>query len=105
MENPLDWLQHWYKSQCDGDWEHVHGIRIKTVDNPGRYVLINIEETECEGKPFSPIKYNLQNEIDWYYCILRDNNFVAGCSRDHLTKVLQIFREWVEKCKGIESNL
>lgn len=34
-ENIFEWLQKWYKSQCDGDWEHEYGIKIETVDNPG----------------------------------------------------------------------
>ena len=28
-------LQKWYKSQCNGDWEHSFGIKIETLDNPG----------------------------------------------------------------------
>jgi hypothetical protein len=35
FENNLQWLQKWFESQCDGDWEHEFGITFKTVDNPG----------------------------------------------------------------------
>jgi hypothetical protein len=29
------WLEQWYFRQCNGDWEHTHGIIIETLDNPG----------------------------------------------------------------------
>jgi hypothetical protein len=36
MDNSLiKWIQQWYVSQCDGDWEHECGIKITTLDNPG----------------------------------------------------------------------
>lgn len=30
----LKWLENWYSSNCDGDWEHLYGITIRTLDNP-----------------------------------------------------------------------
>jgi hypothetical protein len=46
----LKWLQAWYSSQCNGDWEHGNGIRIASIDNPGWHVAINLNETELESK-------------------------------------------------------
>ena len=31
----INWLEEWYVSNCDGDWEHTFGITINTIDNPG----------------------------------------------------------------------
>lgn len=45
----LLWLQSWYESQCDGDWEHCFGVRINTVDNPGWRVCVGLSETDMEG--------------------------------------------------------
>jgi hypothetical protein len=98
MEDNFDWLQKWYESQCDGDWEHEYGIKIETVDNPGWYVVINLIGTECEDHIFSPVEFEI-NEKDWYFCLIRDSNFVASCGSCNLSKVLQIFRSWAEKCK------
>ena len=28
-------LERWFKSRCDGSWEHDFGITIETTDNPG----------------------------------------------------------------------
>ncbi len=95
--NNFEWLQKWYQSQCDGDWEHEYGIKIETVDNPGWYVVINLTGTVCEGKLFSPIQVNT-NDNDWYFCLLRDNSFEASCGPCNLDIILNIFRNWAESC-------
>lgn len=28
------WLEKWYSSKCDGEWENYYGIKINTLDNP-----------------------------------------------------------------------
>jgi hypothetical protein len=98
INNNLFWLQKWYYSQCDGDWEHEFGITIKTVDNPGWYLTINLKGTECEGVDFQSIQEN-RNEESWYFCLVRDYDFIASCGPCDLNAVLQIFRNWVEKIK------
>lgn len=94
--NVLDWLQGWYDLQCDGDWEYEFGIAIKTVDNPGWSVKIDITGTECEDLDFKDVIYEA-SESDWYYCQKKDNLFDASCSPSNLTHVLKIFRQWVEE--------
>jgi Immunity protein 53 len=95
IKNVFEWLQQWYKSQCDGDWEHEYGITIETVDNPGWYITINLIGTECDGHSFSPVKFE-KDEMNWYFCLLRNNNFEASCGPCNLEMVLQIFQEWVK---------
>ena len=46
----VEWLEKWYKKQCDGDWEHMFGVQIYTLDNPGWRVKIDIADTELEEK-------------------------------------------------------
>lgn len=94
MENVFEWLQKWYQSQYNGDWEHEYGITIETVDNPGWHVTIDLTGTECEEKPFSGIKVET-DELSWYFCLVRDRKFEASCGPCHLSKVLEIFRDWV----------
>lgn len=43
--NMIAWLSEWYKSNCDGDWEHYYGIKIDTIDNPGWKVDIDLVDT------------------------------------------------------------
>lgn len=45
------WLQTRFKAQCDGQWEHRHGFKIETTDNPGWWVTLefntSIDLTQC----------------------------------------------------------
>src|SRR5690606_14230774 len=52
----LTWLQGWYTSMCDGDWEHVNGVSIDTLDNPGWSLRIQITGTSLDIKPFDRVK-------------------------------------------------
>lgn len=97
-ENIYGWLQSWYQNNCSGDWEHIYGITIKTVDNPGWYVTINLAETRYENLSFEPINVEL-SDIDWYFCLIREQTFEASCSSLNLTMILQIFRDWVESAE------
>ncbi len=40
----LAWLQDWYRSRCDGTWEHSYGVKIDTLDNPGWLVTVDLGE-------------------------------------------------------------
>ena len=33
-QSTLTWLQAWYMSNCNGDWEHGYGVSVRTLDNP-----------------------------------------------------------------------
>ena len=48
-------LQNWYISNCNGEWEHQHGINIESRDNPGWWVKIDLMTTELLNKPFEPV--------------------------------------------------
>lgn len=46
----------WYLSNCDGDWEHVYGVKLETLDNPGWILTIDLAETDLDGKTLSDIR-------------------------------------------------
>lgn len=94
----LIWLLNWFFQQCDGDWEHGNGIQIGTLDNPGWYLTVCIEGTECEGKEFKDIIIE-RSENDWFHCFVKNKKFEGPCGLFNLPEVLQIFREWVESCQ------
>ncbi len=31
----LDWIQNWFKHNCDGEWEHGEVTQTAILDNPG----------------------------------------------------------------------
>ena len=43
MADLLKVLQQWYQSKCDGTWEHMYGVEIDTLDNPGWTVSLTGE--------------------------------------------------------------
>ena len=96
-DDDLIWIQDWYKSQCDGDWEHQFGIKVETLDNPGWSIQISIQETELQNKEFQNISIE-RIENDWFHCFVRDGKFEGPCGPYNLSEVLKIFREWVEGC-------
>jgi len=43
-------LQNWYAKQCNGDWEHMQGVKIETSDNPGWFIKVDLEFTPLHNK-------------------------------------------------------
>ena len=94
IEN-LTWLQNWYKSQCDGEWEHEYGVKIQTTDNPGWAIKIDLRYTELEK---IEIEYQLVeiSETDWFGYSVKNNVFDGGGDSEKLEKIISIFRDLVE---------
>lgn len=94
MNNFL-WLQQWYAAQTDGDWEHTYGILIKTLDNPGWRVEIDLTET-----PFAEIclEYRLfeVSETDWHTLEVKESVFRANGDPLKLDFMIGKFREIIE---------
>lgn len=95
MNNYLSLLQEWYKSQCDGSWEHNFGVKIETLDNPGWYLLIDLEDTSLEDVIVSETVNTAEH--DWYNIQTKDKKLI--CSSDVnkleflLMKVTAILKE------------
>ena len=92
----LLWLQSWFSEHCVGDWQHFYGIKIETLDNPGWHVSIDLRETPLEGRPFQEVGRDLPGGAGWLRCAVADQTFAAYCSPNHLSTVLEIFRDWAE---------
>ena len=88
-------LQAWYRSHCDGDWEHDSRIAIITLDNPGWSVNINFTETELEDRQFQPVEV-ARNDMDWVYCWVESNHFNGAGGPQNLTEILGLFLDWSE---------
>ena len=76
----LDWLQRWYGSQCDGDWEHEWGVAIATLDNPGWSVKIDLEETDLADREY-PRPQVVRSEHDWVMAWTSGKVFHAAWGR------------------------
>ena len=93
--NNLEWLENFYKQQCNGDWEHTYGLKIETLDNPGWFLKIDLAETYLEDREFSSVQIE-RTESDWFHCHIKDKSFVIACGSKNLTEGIEIFRKWVE---------
>lgn len=90
----LSWLEQWFKSQCDGEWEHTYGIKIETLDNPGWELQIELQDTPWENKAFA--NRQLDEEDTWIHCYKEGGRFLGYCSIGSLDEIIRIFREWVD---------
>lgn len=88
-------LQNWYDSQCDGDWEHLYGVSIENLDNPGWMVTIDLIETDLKDKDFNEILEE-RTESNWIDCRVEENKFTGMGGTFNLTEILEVFLNWAE---------
>ena len=98
MDN-LAQLQHWYRAQCDEDWEHSYGVHIGTLDNPGWTLDIDLTGTSLEQKLFPSVHYGLFEEAEtsgdeWLMCKVEDGKFVGRGGPFKLNEMIGIFLRW-----------
>ena len=89
------WLQSWFLSQCDGDWEHQHGVKVETLDNPGWAIEIGLTGTPMAETPFEKFSQE-RSEHDWVFCSVVDARFRAACGPSNLAEAIEVFRSWVD---------
>jgi hypothetical protein len=96
MEAVLAWLQRWYQSQCDGQWEHSYGVRIDTLDNPGWSVEIDLTGTTLQSGSMQPV-VRQGGADDWIRCEVKDRKFIGHGDPTKLLEILTAFQEWAER--------
>ncbi|WP_367435144.1 immunity 53 family protein [Streptomyces celluloflavus] len=95
-EHVLDWLQNWYASHCDGDWEHEGDVAIETLDNPGWTVEINLEEMDLANRVY-PRQQVTRGEHDWVTAWTSEKTFHVACGPGNLTDALTLVRAWASE--------
>ncbi|MFO0835767.1 MAG: Imm53 family immunity protein [Phycisphaerales bacterium] len=99
-------LRNWWKSQCDGEWEHEFGIIIQTMDNPGWIVKIDIGHTALDDQDMRVISER-RSPSDWCECRISDGtawgsnethlrHFVGMGGPDNLTDIIEYFLLFAE---------
>jgi len=91
MTDLITRIQSWYKTNCNGDWEHSYGLSLSTLDNPGWSLTIALQETALEKLDFNREYQSKENEHDWYFIRVVNREINIACSPDNLSQVLQIF--------------
>ena len=90
-------LQQWYKTRCDGNWEHQYGITIETLDNPGWKLKIHLTGTGLEKESFEEVRADTSaDEECWLRCWVdrQSNTFEAACGPSMLSEAVRIFIVW-----------
>jgi hypothetical protein len=90
------WLEGWYQKQCNGEWEHGHGIHIDTIDNPGWRVKINLNGTRYAEIANVEIKENYESDSEWMVCKIVDGVYEGAGGPLMLGPIIQAFRSWIE---------
>jgi len=91
--NELEWLEKYYLSYCNGNWEHKHSINIDTLDNPGWRLDISLAGTLLEKQMFKEVEEDRSDE-DWFFSLIRDKQFVGRGGPQNLRELIHIFKDW-----------
>jgi hypothetical protein len=94
-QSNLDWLQRFYASLCNGDWEHSYGFTIENIDNPGWSFKFELADTFLEGQPYD-LNETHNSEADWVICKLDGDQWVGYGGAMNLADVIGHFRRWAE---------
>ncbi len=94
----IEWLQNWYRDQCDGNWEHDYGIKILTIDNPGWSVTVDLNYTDTVIKEIAPKLIEI-SESNWVNFKIHQNTFKGAGDPSKLGLIISIFKDLVENGK------
>lgn len=102
VNNLLPRLQRWYAAQCDGEWEHHHGISIETLDNPGWLVKVDLTGTSLRHEPYHPVRDNTDEAgcpqgLEWLSCCVEDGVWQGAGDANQLARILEEFLAWAER--------
>jgi len=98
----LSELEKWYRSQCNGEWEHGEGISIGTLDNPGWSMEVSLRGTALEDASFQERSYGVGKNAepsgeDWLTCKIVDKKFKGFGGPFKLAEMVGIFLDWAAK--------
>jgi hypothetical protein len=90
-------LKEWYKSKCDGIWEHNYGISIETLDNPGWLVKIDIQHLGRHLSNFNRVEG--KDDTGWFNIRIEDGVFMGAGDIDKLEFIINTFVNFLESCE------
>ena len=98
--NLVEQLQDWFQSQCDGVWEHDHGIVIESTDNPGWWVKIDLKGS-LQTKSFEPVGRGDLESTDpqppWMRCYVEGGVFNGAGDPSTLGEIVTTFLAWASE--------
>lgn len=107
MSDSLANLIGWYTVQCDGVWEHSHGIRIHSLDNPGFIVKVDVGDTRLENTYYQSVDWESSTDLgnEWIACYKTDEKiWIGACSPKQLERVIGLFVEWTVSSEQVNAT-
>jgi hypothetical protein len=95
IANNLEWLEDFFQSLCNGDWEHGHGVRMETLDNPGWFIELDLSDTVFSDVLFDS-KVLLRTDTDWIHCVKEEQMLRCAGGVRNLNEILGVIRDWVD---------
>lgn len=88
----------WYKVHCDGLWEHTHGIKLETLDNPGWILTVDLIHTNLQGLTMAELSEGCSPDDHpvsprWIHCVVRENRFQGTCDPTQVARLFLVFDE------------
>jgi len=84
-------LEEWYRCKCDGAWEHSHGVRLDTIDNPGWRVEVDI------GPEIPDVVHEEQRtDLDWISCRVEQGRSSGADGPANLAEILVVLQGWLD---------
>lgn len=95
MRHELVELEGWYAARCDGVWEHDHGVRIDTIDNPGWSLVVDLDSEEAMRLGHCEAKFNRAPD-NWIACAVSGSRFEGYGGPSNLRDIIGVFLDWVQ---------
>lgn len=93
----------YFGDNVDGVWEHSFGVSVRTTDNPGWLVTVDLKEplgSESFVYSIGEVPNSSNGNLGqgaWVHCEVRDNRFVGACSSEMLREVDAAFGRFLER--------
>jgi len=94
IEN-IKWLENWISDMFKFKSTNKNPLIIRTIDNPGWRISINLEDTYFYSKSIDYQEREV-DDSDWVQFWVKDGFFQAAGGARNLNQMLGIFRQWVE---------
>jgi hypothetical protein len=91
--HPVEFLQSWYQTQANGEWERARGVTIETLDTPGWMVSVDLIGTALDGRTMAAVQRE-RSAQDWLLCEVEENQFRGQGDSQKLLPILEIFQRW-----------
>jgi hypothetical protein len=102
MASQLATLAHWFAEHCDGEWEHHHGVRIRSTDNPGWWIEIGLTGTPLANAAFAAVEEGIGGDghpaaTRWLSCKIQDGVWHGIGDETRLEEIVSRFLDWTTK--------